>query len=132
MFKRPLIASLLALACTSSLALDSTQLSQTQLLRLASELASVAGPSQWQQLWQRVRKAGYFSPHPTQPHFTLPQAMLPGLARQTLEQADHAEALGATQALYRRDLSPTVLGQHQGRALSALCLVVDWRALPAP
>ena len=58
MYKPLLFASLL-LTPFSLHALDTRQASTEQLLELGRELAAHAGASQWQQLWQRVRQAGW-------------------------------------------------------------------------
>lgn len=87
MYKPLLFASLL-LTPFSLHALDTRQTSAEQLLELGRELAAQAGASQWQQLWQRVRQAGYLQAKGASVHFTAPQAQLPELARQTLAQAD--------------------------------------------
>ncbi|MDF0731996.1 hypothetical protein P0Y43_14875 [Pseudomonas entomophila] len=120
----------LLLTSATSLALDTAPLTQPQLLRLGNALAYTAGASQWQQLWQRVRETGHLRIEPEQRHFTLPQTRLPELARQTLETADQVLPVNRTQALYRRDFSPTTIGQVKGQPLNAFCLVVDWRSLP--
>ncbi|WP_426807948.1 hypothetical protein ABOC32_16260 [Pseudomonas sp. WOUb67] len=129
MYKPLLFASLILTPLTLH-ALDTRDVTAAQLLELGRDLERHAGASQWQQLWQRVRQAGYLQAHGTPVHFSAPMAQLPELARQTLAEADHVQALYQTQALYRRSFSDTVIGHRDGQPLHALCLVVDWRALP--
>ena len=129
MLKPALIATLL-LAAAHSHALQTTDLPASQMIDLGSQLASVAGASQWQQLWQRARYSGYLTPKAGQAHFTLQQNQLPALALQTLAEADQATSIRQTQTLYRKNFSPTTLGDLDGRSLHALCLLVDWRILP--
>lgn len=129
MYKPLLFASLL-LTPLSLHALDTHQASTGQLLDLGRNLAAQAGSSQWQQLWQRVRQAGYLQANADSLHFTVAPALLPELARQTLGRADQVQALQHTQALYRRHFADQVIGQRNGQPLHALCLLVDWRTLP--
>lgn len=129
MYKPLLFASLL-LTPLSLQALDTRQTPTEQLLELGRELAASAGASQWQQLWQRVRQAGYLQANGTSVHFTVPPAQLPELARQTLARADQVQAQRQTQALYRRNFADQVIGHRDGQPLHALCLLVDWRTLP--
>ncbi|WP_084785170.1 hypothetical protein [Pseudomonas putida] len=129
MYKPLLFASLL-LTPFSLHALDTRQTSAEQLLELGRELAGQAGASQWQQLWQRVRQAGYLQAKGASVHFSVPLAQLPELARQTLAQADQVQAQQQTQALYRRSFADQVIGHRDGQPLHALCLLVDWRTLP--
>lgn len=129
MYKTLLFTSLF-LTPFSLHALDTHQASAEQLLELGRELATQAGASQWQQLWQRVRQAGYLQANGTPVHFSTPQAQLPDLARQTLAEADQVKAMQQTQALYRRSFAGQVIGQRDGQPLEALCLLVDWRTLP--
>ena len=51
-------------------------------------------------------------------------------ARQTLAQADQVYPVQQTRALYRRDFPDRTVGKRGEHAFSALCLLVDWRALP--
>ncbi|QXI50018.1 hypothetical protein HU763_011520 [Pseudomonas anuradhapurensis] len=129
MYKPLLFASLL-LTPLSLHALDTHEASTGQLLDLGRNLAAQAGSSQWQQLWQRVRQAGYLQANGDSLHFTVAPALLPELARQTLGRADQVQALQHTQALYRRHFADQVIGQRNGQPLHALCLLVDWRTLP--
>ncbi|HEN8799380.1 hypothetical protein HP546_21200 [Pseudomonas sp. CM25] len=129
MFKPLLLASLF-LTPLSLHALDTRQIPSEQLFQLGRELAAHAGASQWQQMWQRVRQAGYLQADGSPAHFSVPLALLPDLARQTLAQADQVQAVQQTQALYRRSFADRVIGQRQGAPLHALCLLVDWRTLP--
>ncbi|MCO7513847.1 hypothetical protein NJF44_08900 [Pseudomonas guariconensis] len=130
MLNAMLIAGLLLLAPSPAHALETTHLPPERLHALGSALANKAGSSQWQLLWQNVRTAGYLTNHPTRLHFSVPHRELPILARETLAQADQVEALERTRARYRRDFHPQVIGRRDGQALNALCLVVDWRAVP--
>ena len=129
MYKTLLFASLF-LSPLSLHALDTQQTPDEHLLELGRKLATHAGASQWQQLWQRVRQAGYLQAGAAPVHFSVPAARLPELARQTLAQADQVQALRQTQALYRRSFAGPAIGQRNGQPLHALCLLVDWRTLP--
>ena len=127
---KPLLLASLYLTSPSLHALDTEKLPAEQLLELGSRLSAQAGSSQWQQLWRRVRQAGYLHPGGSSLRFTLPAAQLPALARQTLADADQASPLHATQVVYRRSFADQVIGQRDGQPLHALCLLVDWRTLP--
>ncbi|WP_296232864.1 hypothetical protein [Pseudomonas sp. UBA4617] len=129
MYKPLLFASLL-LTPFSLHALNTRQVSTEQLFELGRDLAAQAGASQWQQLWQRVRQAGYLQENRASVHFSVAPALLPELARQTLAQADQVQAQQQTLALYRRNFADQVIGQRNGQPLNALCLLVDWRTLP--
>lgn len=125
-----LLLSLLLLSPSAAMALDPTELSNEQLHRLARELAPHAGASQWQQLWQNMRRTGHFSAQPGQLHVVVSHAQLPALARQTLAEADQAQALDTARVRYRKDFTPQVVGRRDTKDFTALCLEVDWRALP--
>ncbi|RCL20590.1 hypothetical protein C6A77_24315 [Pseudomonas sp. AFG_SD02_1510_Pfu_092] len=127
---KPLLLASLFLTPLAVHALDTHQTPAEQLRELGRELAAQAGASQWQQLWQRVRQAGYLQAHGSAVHFSVAPTLLPELARQTLAQADEVQALRQTQALYRRSFADQVIGQRDGQPLQALCLLVDWRTLP--
>ncbi|MFV3292514.1 hypothetical protein ACNFBR_27745 [Pseudomonas sp. NY11955] len=127
---KPLLLAPLLLLPFSLHALDTQQTPGEHLLELGRELAAHAGASQWQQLWQRVRQAGYLQSDAAPVHFSVPMARLPDLARQTLAEADQVQALRQTQALYRRSFAGPAIGQSNGKPLHALCLLVDWRTLP--
>ncbi|KIY41116.1 hypothetical protein TZ03_07915 [Pseudomonas sp. 10-1B] len=127
---KPLLFASLFLTPFSLHALDTRQVPAERLLELGGELAANAGASQWQQLWHRVRQAGYLQANGAPVHFTVPSARLPELARQTLAQADQVQPLQQTHALYRRSFAGLVIGQRGGQPLHALCLLVDWRTLP--
>ena len=127
---KPLLFTSLFLTPFSLHALDTRQTPAEHLLELGRELAAHAGSSQWQQLWQRVRQAGYLQANAAPVHFRVPAARLPDLARQTLAQADQVQAQRQTQALYRRHFAGQVIGQRNDQPLHALCLLVDWRTLP--
>ena len=118
-------------AAASALAVERPALADDHLHQLGSQLAQSAGSSQWQQLWQRVRNAGYLNPEVDQLHFLVEQRELPRLARETLAHADQAGLRGHAQALYRKDFAPTVTGRINDHSMTALCLLVDYRALPA-
>lgn len=129
--KRSLLGGLVLLISLDSPALNSAPHPVKTLQDLGQALAQTAGSSQWQQLWQRSRAAGYFDPH-SELHFTLAQAHLPALAKTTLASAEQVSAEGASLARYRRDFHPSEIGRHGPTRLSALCLWVDWRILPSP
>ncbi|MFJ4384804.1 hypothetical protein ACIP02_10690 [Pseudomonas sp. NPDC089408] len=127
---KPLLFASLILSPFTAHALDTQQTPAEHLLELGGELAAHAGSSQWQQLWQRVRQAGYLQASGAPVSFTVSAARLPDLAKQTLAQADQVDALRQTQALYRRSFAGQVIGQRNGQPLHTLCLLVDWRTLP--
>lgn len=125
-----MLTALVLLAIPTTHAADPHQLPHERLLGLGNELAQRAGSSQWQQLWGNVRQAGYLQARQGHLHFTVAQKQLPQLARATLAKADRVTPLSRSTAVYRRDFSPQLIGLSQGKSVSALCLVVDWRALP--
>ena len=56
---KPLLFASLILTPFSLHALDTREVTTAQLRELGRDLERHAGASQWQQLWQRVRQAGY-------------------------------------------------------------------------
>jgi hypothetical protein len=128
-----LLRSLLGLFALLSLtahALQTETVSDTTLRELASILNKTADNTQWQQLWSRSRKAGHLEANSTQPYFTTPMREIPPLVSATLNQAQDINTLKQTQALYRHDFAPRVVGQQGTQALTAVCVWVDWRTLP--
>jgi len=121
---------LLILASGLSHAMSTENLSETTLKTYGQSLAAAAGSSQWQQLWQRTRAAGYFNQDGAQARFTLPMKLIPELVSSTLRDAHSVQPDKGTQALYRRDFAPRVVGTEGPQALTAICLNVDWRSLP--
>ncbi|HGM5579974.1 TPA: hypothetical protein ACKP22_001649 [Pseudomonas putida] len=129
---RPLLlCTLLFLPLTFAHALDTSTLPREQLLELGTRLEASSGSNQWQQLWQQVRGSGLLQAQQGQLHFALQPSELPALARLTLAKAQQVEPFASTHARYRRVFSPHVIGYRSGQALEALCVDVDWRALPA-
>lgn len=126
---RLLLGSLVLSTSLGAHALNTENLTETELLSLATSLAQNAGSSQWQQLWQRTRSAGHLTPGKV-PYFTVPQQQIAELALVALQGADSASAEKGTRAHYRRDFHPLVVGSDNGTPLSALCLSVDWRTVP--
>ena len=122
---------LLCLVATPLHAFTTTEVPCATLLELGHTLSQQAGSSQWQQLWQRVRKAGYLSPDNTSLRFLVPSAVLPALAQQTLAGADHVRPVSQTQAIYRRTFDDRIIGSRKGQPLRALCVQVDWRSVPS-
>jgi len=118
MFK-PALFTLLILPSLPAHALDTHPLPPEQLLTLGTKLAAHAGSNQWQQLWQRTRAAGHLQPEPGRAYFTLSQAQLPQLARETLTKADQVEAQNNTFALYRRAFPGQVVGMLDEQPLNA-------------
>ncbi|WP_445937980.1 hypothetical protein [Pseudomonas sp.] len=121
---------LLILASGLSHAMNTENLPESTLKAYGQSLAVGAGSSQWQQLWQRTRAAGYFNQDGTQTRFTLPMKLIPELVSTTLSDAHSVKPDNGTQALYRRDFAPRVIGAKGPDALTAICLKVDWRSLP--
>ncbi|MBF8728394.1 hypothetical protein [Pseudomonas putida] len=126
-----LLTLMLCLAATPLHAFNTTEVPCAILIDLGHTLSQRAGSSQWQQLWQRVRKAGYLSPGNTSLRFEVPSALLPALAQQTLARADHVRPVFETQAVYRRTFDDRIIGFRNGQPLHALCVQVDWRSVPA-
>lgn len=124
------LSFLLILASGLSHAMSTENLSEASLKAYGQSLAAAAGSSQWQQLWQRTRAAGYFNQDGAQARFTLPMKLIPGLVSSTLHDAHSVQPDKGTQALYRRDFAPRVVGTEGPQALTAICLNVDWRSLP--
>lgn len=129
--KKRLLTLMLCLAATPLHAFNTTEVPCARLLELGDTLSQNAGSSQWQQLWQRVRKAGYLSPGNTSLQFEVPSAVLPALAQQTLARADQVRPVYETQAIYRRTFDDRIIGSRNGQALHALCVQVDWRSVPS-
>ena len=121
---------LLILASGLSHAMNTENLPESTLKAYGQSLAVGAGSSQWQQLWQRTRAAGYFNQDGPQARFTLPMKLIPELVSTTLSDAHSVKPDKGTQALYRRDFAPRVIGAEVPDALTAICLNVDWRSLP--
>ncbi|WP_367597607.1 hypothetical protein [Pseudomonas fulva] len=126
-----LLTLMLCLAATPLHAFNTTEVPCARLLDLGHTLSQQAGSSQWQQLWQRVRKAGYLNPDNAALRFEVPSAVLPALAQQTLARADHARPVSETQAIYRRTFDDRIIGTRKGQPLHALCVQVDWRSMPS-
>ncbi|WP_413468998.1 hypothetical protein [Pseudomonas fulva] len=126
-----LLTAMLCLAATPLHAFTTTEVPCARLLALGHTLSQQAGSSQWQQLWQRVRKAGYLSPDNASLRFEVPSAVLPALAQQTLARADHVRPVSETQAIYRRAFDDRLIGSRKGQPLHALCVQVDWRSVPS-
>ncbi|WP_415755364.1 hypothetical protein [Pseudomonas leptonychotis] len=124
------LSFLLILASGLSHAMSTENLSETTLKTYGQSLAAAAGSSQWQQLWQRTRAAGYFNQDGAQARFTLPMKLIPELVSSTLRDAHSVQPDKGTHALYRRDFAPRVVGTEGPQALTAICLNVDWRSLP--
>lgn len=111
-------------------ALQTAPLSPEQHQMLGQQLLQHAGASQWQQLWQRSRKAGHLDKQADIPYFSLDSAQLIQAVKLTLSQPEQTVALKHTQLLYRRDFLPHAVGKQADNSLSAVCLWVDWRTLP--
>lgn len=124
------LSFLLLLASGISHAMNTENLSEKTLKAYGHSLATAAGSNQWQQLWQRTRAAGHFQPEGTQARFTLSMQQIPGLVSDTLSDAHGVRADKGTQALYRHDFTPRVVGIEGTQNLTAICLRVDWRSLP--
>ncbi|MGC5703431.1 hypothetical protein J4P02_24865 [Pseudomonas sp. NFXW11] len=126
---RSLIIGLSLFACAAH-ALETTDTPSDLLKAYAATLGAAAGSSQWQQMWKRSRDNGVFNPIGDQPRFTVPQNQLPDMAITTLVNAGSVQAQNSTQALYRYEFESPV-GIAANQPLPALCLLVDWRTLPA-
>lgn len=120
----------LSLLASAAHALETTHVPPATLKAYAATLSTVAGSSQWQQLWKRSRDQGVLNPQGEQPRFTVSQDKLPDMARSTLFNASSVSAQNTTQALYRYEFSNPI-GQAKGISLKAMCLLVDWRSLPS-
>lgn len=126
---RFLLGSLALSTCLTAQALTTEDLPESTLHVLGAALAQNAGSSQWQQLWQRTRNGGHLAPGSTA-WFSLPHPQIVERVKATLADADSVTAEHGTRARYRRDFQPEVVGRHNGTALSAVCLWVDWRGTP--
>lgn len=124
------LSFLLILASGLSHAMSTENLPEQTLKAYGQSLAAGAGSSQWQQLWQRTRAAGHFNQDGAQARFTLPMKLIPELVSTTLRDAHSVQPDKGTQALYRRDFAPRVVGTDGPQAMTAICLRVDWRSLP--
>lgn len=122
---------LLALASAASHAMTTDGVSESKLKAYGATLAEHAGSTQWQQLWKNTRDSGQFMTTGEQARFTVPMKLIPELVRSALADADGVTAQKRTQALYRRDFAPRVVGTQGDQALTAICLNVDWRSLPS-
>ncbi len=131
MFLGRLLSGITLLVGLEAQALPTTTLSPDQRVALGKQLAEHAGASQWQQLWQRSRQAGYLYEQSTTPHFSLDSTELIEAAALTLSQPKETSAVNQTQVLYRRDFFPKTVGKHAQTSLNAVCIWVDWRTLPA-
>ncbi|OCT29579.1 hypothetical protein [Pseudomonas putida] len=131
MSKPLLLCTVLFLPLTCAHAVDTSTLPREQLLELGARLEASSGSSQWQQLWQQVRGNGLLQDQPEQLRFAPPPSELPAMVRLTLAQAQHVDPFATTHARYRRVFSPQIIGYRASQALEALCVDVDWRALPA-
>lgn len=129
-FAATLTVAALAFASAGAHALQTTDLPEASLRAYATTLADVMGSSQLQQLWKRTRDAGHFSGAQGSAYFTAPMRDIPTLVKQTLAQPDGLTALKQTQVDYRRDFHPQEVGKAGADALTAVCLRVDWNALP--
>ncbi|MFJ4144025.1 hypothetical protein [Pseudomonas sp. NPDC089734] len=120
---------LFGLFSSTAHAFESSEVSQEKLKAYGATLAASAGSSQWQQMWKRSRDMGMFNyQNPT--HFTVPNNLLPDMVNRTLGAAQSVQPTGTTQAVYRFDFGRPV-GVEKNQPLTAICLTVDWRALPA-
>jgi hypothetical protein len=124
------LATALAVTSVNAHALQTIDLPESSLRAYAATLAGAVGSSQLQQLWKRTRDAGHFGGAQGTAYFTAPMRDIPALVNQTLAQPDELAALKQTQVDYRRDFSPQVVGKAGAAALTAVCLRVDWNALP--
>lgn len=125
-----LLSTVGLLVCIEAQALQTIDLDPSHLKTLGTSLANSAGNSQWQQLWQRSRQAGHLGSPETREAFTIPMQEIPSLVKATLASAERVQGLKKTQALYRRDFAPQVVGARGGTPLTAVCLWVDWRSFP--
>ncbi|RMQ47425.1 hypothetical protein ALQ04_03892 [Pseudomonas cichorii] len=120
---------LLGLFSSSAHALATGEVPPETLQAYGATLEASAGNAQWQQLWKRTRDEGMFSSQsPT--HFTVPNNLIPDMARKTLGGSQSVKAMDTTRAMYRFDFSRPV-GIERNQQVTAICLTVDWRTLPA-
>ncbi|QLF92340.1 hypothetical protein HW090_03640 [Pseudomonas sp. ABC1] len=124
------LSFLLILATGMCHAMSTENLSDKTLKAYGQTLSSVAGSSQWQQLWQRTRAAGHFQQEGPQARFTVPMKDIPDLVSSTLRNAHDAQSDRGTQVIYRKDFVPQVVGVEGVNNLTAVCVRVDWRSLP--
>ncbi|MFT3962223.1 hypothetical protein [Propionivibrio sp.] len=110
--------------------MDTENLSEKTLKAYGQSLANAADSSQWQQLWRRTRAEGCFQQESVQRRFTLPMQEIPKLVATTLRDAHDVQSNRRTQAIYRHDFAPRVVGAEGTQNLTAVCLTVNWRSLP--
>lgn len=115
----------------SALAISTDGLSQEELKAFGHTLEKEALRMQWSQLWKTTRESGAFEAQGNQPRFTVDASKVEDIIRVTLANAQNVEAQFPTFAIYRRDFSPNVVGFVANKKVTAACITVDWRAIPA-
>ncbi|MCV4265279.1 hypothetical protein ALQ47_03526 [Pseudomonas cichorii] len=120
---------LFGLFSSTAHALGTEEVSQQTLQAYGATLDASAGNSQWQQLWKRTRDQGMFS-YQSPTHFTIPNNLIPDMVRRTLSGSQSVKPMNTTQAMYRFDFDRPV-GVERNQPVNAICLIVDWRTLPA-
>ena len=114
----------------SAYAFETATRTQTELRAFTQILSETAGNSSWQQLWRNTRQARHFDPAGPQAFFTLRMLDIPDAVKATLQAPDQITPTAGTQTWVRRAFAPTQVGRHGSASLSALCVLVDWRAVP--
>lgn len=120
----------LGLLAGAAQALETTSTPPATLKAYAATLEQAAAGNQWQQMWKRSRDNGAFALQGEHPRFTISQDKLPDMSHTTLGSATSVWAKNTTQALYRYEFTAPI-GSIANLPVNALCLLVDWRTLPA-
>lgn len=114
---------------SSAFAMQTADKSQEALQEYGATLAASAGSFHWQQLWKRTREAGALDGQGNQPRFTQHMSKLPDLVSSAMSASTSIQALYNTQAVYRRDFSPHVIGVIDNQNVNSLCVTVNWKAV---
>ncbi len=125
---RLILSALFFMFITSSaFAMQTSDKSQEVLQEYGASLAVASGAMHWQQLWKRTREAGAFNAQGDQPRFTQPMIKIPELVSVTLSGSTDVQALYNTQAIYRRDFSPHIMGVIENQNVTSICVTVNWK-----
>ena len=124
-----LLANFFMFIASSAFAMQTTDKSQEALQQYGASLSASAGHYHWQQLWKRTREAGALDGQGDQPRFTLHMSKLPDIVSNTMSSSTNIQAVYNTQAVYRKDFSPHVIGAIENQNVNSVCVTVDWKAV---
>lgn len=127
MKKITLLAVIFMLNTSPAFAMQTEDMSQEALKEYGASLAVASGAMHWQQLWKRTREAGAFDAQGEQPRFTQPMTKIPELVSITLSASTNVQALYNTQAVYRRDFAPNIIGVIENQNVTSICVTVNWK-----